>query len=50
LNLIRAVLNDEQRIALKDLPSAYAVSHSLIYKLQKMQTLKQNTQFEEMVD
>lgn len=50
MNLIRAVLNDEQRIALKDLPSAYAVSHSLIYKLQKMQTLKSNTKFEEMVD
>jgi hypothetical protein len=34
--LIKAVLIDEKTIAIKDLPSAYAASHSLLFKLQKL--------------
>lgn len=33
---MKAVLFDEQSIALKDLPAAYAASHSLLCKLQKI--------------
>jgi hypothetical protein len=36
INLIAAVVNDEKSIAMKDLPAAYACSHSLISKLQKL--------------
>jgi len=34
--LIKSVLIDEKSVSLKDLPSAYAVSHSLIYKMQEL--------------
>ena len=40
LNLINAVVNDEQSISLKDLPAAYACTHSLLYKLQELDKQK----------
>ena len=42
LNLIKAVVNDEQSISLKDLPAAYACTHSLMYKLQELDKQKQS--------
>ena len=51
INLIAAVVNDEKSIAMKDLPAAYACSHSLISKLQRLDSeMNQSKQFQDYVD
>lgn len=49
VELIKAVMKDEQQIALKDLPACYATSTSLMYKLARLAKVNQKDECEQSV-